>query len=154
MKKPLFISILLIGLTVPLYLGCTSQPSGALNNEEVRDALEAKKLAVTPRIPGWLLDEQDIHTLSNSDFRSLKKILKRGKLREVPDKYFQNQEEEKILKGTILFYLYSSSEQCLGARLTKGVVTLDDMALSDNDSQALAALLAPYVQNLPQFGER
>lgn len=154
MKKQRLLSIFLIGLTAPLYIGCTSQPSGALNNEEVRDALQAKKLAVTPRIPGWLLDKQDIHTLSDSDFKSLKKILKRGELREVPDRYFQDLEEEKISKGTTLFYLYSSSEQCLGARMTKGVVTLDDIALNDDDKQALAAILAPYVQNLPQYSGR
>jgi len=154
MKISLLLSIFLIGFMTPLFTGCTSQPSGALSNVEIRDALDAKKIAVTPRIPGWLLDKQDIHTLSDSDFRSLKRILKRGELRVVPDKYFQDEEEEKILKGTTLFYLYSSTEQCLGARMNKGIVTLDDIVLSDDDKQAIAALLAPYVQNLPKFGER
>ncbi len=134
----------------PLLPQC-SQPSGALSHNAISEALQSQRLAITPCFPGWLLNNKDIHPLSKEDKKALIQIVKRGTPRHVPDRYYRSAEEgNRDDESAQLFYVYASDEQCLGARVVKDQVLLDDLDLSEPDAQELYRLLLPYVQLLPQ----
>ncbi len=132
---------------------CSSSPSSlsALERSEVGEALSASKIAITPCIPGWLLDESDIHRLTDADHEAVQEIILRGRLHimssELNDELMAEQMEDVEKK---LFYLYASNELNIAGYTKDEKIYLDDVQLSAPDQAALYALLLPYVNKLPE----
>ncbi len=123
---------------------------GSLSLTEVHDALQSPQIAVTPMMPGWLLEPKDIHLLSHEDKLKLVDIASRGILREIPVEYYDNPEHgNRDDDSRQLFYLYASDAQCLGCRVVKGNrILIDDLDLKSSDTKELYKLLIPYVSKM------
>ena len=120
-------------------------PYGSVNSDIVHEALHARTMAVTPCVPGWLLDMQDIKQLSDGELYHVRAILHRSQVREVHEKYYRDDVPQAT--GNI-FYLYASNGQCLGGKVEGNKVIMDDLVLSDTDSMQLYAVLRPHLKNL------
>ncbi len=145
-------SLLIASLSLGLFSSCTQEPDdlGSLSLSEVHDALQSPQIAVTPMMPGWLLEPKDIHLLTHEDKLALVDIANRGILREIPAEYYDNPEQgNRDDDSRQLFYLYASDAQCLGCRVVKGNrILIDDLDLKRNDTKKLYTLLYPYVKKM------
>ncbi len=137
-------------------VACTTQvekeeeATGSLSADQVMEALQSPQIAVTPRTPGWLLEPQDIHLLSNRDKLKLVKIAQRGLPRNIPIEYYENEElGSRHDNSHQLFYLYASDAQCLGCRVVDGdKILIDDLEIAQQDTKKLYILLMPYVKKM------
>ncbi len=152
--KTLCTSILAASLTLSLLSSCTQEPYGSdddnMSLTEVHDALQSPQIAVTPMMPGWLLEPKDIHLLSNEDKLTLVTIAEKGRVREIPEDYYDNPQPRYNNKDSRqVFYLYASDAQCLSCRVVKGNrILIDDLELSKTDTKKLYKLLFPYVNKM------
>ncbi len=150
--KLLSTSLLIATLGLGLFNSCTQEPNdlGSLSLREVHDALQSPQIAVTPMMPGWLLEPKDIHLLKHEDKLALVDIANRGILREIPAEYYDNPEMgNRGDDSRQLFYLYASDAQCLGCRVVKGNrILIDDLDLKSSDTKKLYTLLIPYVSKM------
>lgn len=122
-------------------------PYGSVNRDIVREAIAARTMAVTPCIPGWLLDLNEIKPLSDGELVHVRTILNRAEVREVHEKYYRDDLQGPHTNGSI-FYLYASNGQCLGGKVEGAKVFMDDLELSDEDSALLYAVLRPHLKKL------
>lgn len=150
--KPFFTSLLLTALSLSLLSSCTQEPDdiGSLSVSEVHDALQSPQIAVTPLMPGWLLEPKDIHLLSHEDKLKLVNIAEKGMVRQIPADYYDSPEHgNRNDDSQQLFYLYASDAQCLGCRVIKGNrILIDDLELPREDTKELYKLLIPYVNKM------
>ncbi len=128
---------------------CTSTP-GSMTREGVAEMLSAQKVAVTPRDPGWLLEQKDIHLLSDADRAKVCEMLRREPVREVDEKYYRKAElGNRGDTSKQIFYLYGDNYQCLGGRVVEGKrVLMDDLEMEDAEAQELYRVLLPYIRKL------
>ena len=124
-----------------------SEPYGSVGKSSVREAMQANAFAVTPCIPGWLLEENQIHRLSRTEMRELLAILKRGTLKSVPEEHYQSENDNPHHNegSERVFYIYASNAQCLGGRVVGNQVLMDDFELTEEDTRALYRLLHVYL---------
>lgn len=133
------IPVLLLGVGV---LVTCAQRYGSVAQESVAETLTSDAIAVTPCIPGFLLEPHQIHRLSAAEMGQLRAILRRGEMRVVHESHYHDAapgHREDLMKG--VFYLYGSNFQCLGARVEGDKVLMDDIELSEEDSRELYRLL-------------
>lgn len=143
-KSPIY--ALLISLTGGVLLVTCVQRYGSVAQESVAETLTSDAIAVTPRIPGFLLEPHQIHRLSNAEMQRLRTILRRGEMRVVSEEHYHDNipgMQEDMIKG--VFYLYGSNYQCLGCRVENNRVFMDDIELNEEDSRELYALLLPHL---------
>lgn len=124
-------------------------PYGSVGKASVEEALRADAIAVTPCIPGWLLEPTQIHRLSQTELRELLAILRRGELKQVHESHYRA-ESPAHHEGTAerVFYLYASNAQCLGACVVGEMVLMDDLELTEEDSRALYRLLKAHLEKV------
>lgn len=142
---------MMLGLAALCGLGaCTSTP-GSMTRAEVSDMLSAQRMAVTPRDPGWLLEEGNIHRLSDADRQAVCDLLRQQPVRVVDEKHYR----KAVLGGTKMdlgkkvFYLYADNSQCLGGRVVEGKrVLMDDLEMTDEEARELYRRLFPYLHKL------
>lgn len=130
-----------------LMVSMCAAPYGSLGKTAVTEALRSDAIAVTPCIPGWLLESQQIEKLSPSEFRELKAILKRGTLRVVHEEEYRGAATHHEGAPERVFYLYASNGQCLGAKVIGDLVVMDDIDLPEEDCRALYRLLQKHLEN-------
>lgn len=143
-KSPIY--ALLISLTGGVLLVTCVQRYGSVAQESVAETLTSDAIAVTPRIPGFLLEPHQIHRLSNTEMQRLRNILRRGEMRVVSEEHYHDNipgMQEDMIKG--VFYLYGSNYQCLGCRVENNQIIMDDIELNEEDSRELYALLLPHL---------
>ena len=141
--KRFLISIIPVLLFAISLITC-AYPYGSVNSDIVHEALHARTMAVTPCVPGWLLDLEDIKPLSDGELYHVRAILHRSQVREVHEKYYRDDQQAT---GNI-FYLYASNAQCLGGKVEGNRVIMDDLELTDEDSALLYAVLRPHLKKL------
>ena len=140
-RKPTVFAILTTLLGAGLLVMC-AQRYGSVAQESVVETLTAEAIAVTPCIPGFLLEPEQIHRLSAGEMKQLRAILKRGDMRVVHESFYRDAapgKREDMVRG--VFYLYGSNAQCLGGRVQGDMVLMDDIELSEEDSRQLYSLL-------------
>lgn len=140
-RKPTICVISALILGGGLLVTCT-QRYGSVAEESVVETLTSDAIAVTPCIPGFLLEPEQIHRLSRAELRQLLTILKRGEMRVVHESHYHDAapgKREDMVRG--VFYLYGSNAQCLGGRVQGDMVLMDDIELSEEDSRELYRLL-------------
>lgn len=150
MVKRLSKAVLAVVVFVSAIVGTTCvHPYGSVGKASVEEALRADAIAVTPCIPGWLLEPEQIHTLSKTELRELLAILRRGEHKEVHEAHYRA-ESPTHHEGAPerVFYLYASNAQCLGACVVGEMVLMDDMELTEEDSRALYRLLKPRLEKV------
>lgn len=141
-------ALLSLALFVVLLVTC-AQPYGSVDRNSVQELLRARSMAVTPCVPGWLLEKGDIHRLNSVELRRVREILGRSELRRVHEKYYRDAAQGNRGDTTsCIFYLYASNAQCLGGRVVDGRVMMDDFDLTEEDEAALYALLKPHLRQL------
>ncbi|MBQ3524899.1 MAG: hypothetical protein Q4A24_05135 [Akkermansia sp.] len=149
MMSPIFkVALPLAAFVGTLLVATCAKPYGSLGKASVTEALRSDAIAVTPCIPGWLLEPQQIERLSDTEFRELKSILKRGTLRTVHEDQYRGTPEHHEGTEERVFYLYASNGQCLGAKLIGELVVPDDIDLSEEDCRALYRLLHKRVERV------
>lgn len=137
--------LLFIGVTV---VTC-AYPYGSVNRDVVHEALHARTMAVTPCVPGWLLDADDIRRLSPEELQRVRDILHRAQVRTVHEKYYRDDAPGSGGNaGGQIFYLYASNAQCLGARVEGNTVQMDDLELTPGDSAELYTVLRRHLVHL------
>lgn len=145
-------SLLVASLAASLFCACSPEPdyTGSLSMTEIHDALHSPQIAVTPLMPGWLLEPKDIHLLSHEDRLKLLRIAEKAHARQIPDSYYDQAEHgNRGDDSAQLFYLYASDAQCLGCRVVKGKrILIDDLELTKAQSKELYKLLMPYVNRM------
>lgn len=136
-----------ISVAVPVLLGVgllvtCAQRYGSVAQESVAETLTSDAIAVTPCIPGFLLEPEQIHRLTAGEMRHLRTILRHGEMKVVHESHYRDAapgQREDMMKG--VFYLYGSNAQCLGGRVEGDRVIMDDIELSEADSKDLYRLL-------------
>lgn len=138
---------LLTGVTMLTgFSGCQQTTLGSLSREAVDELLSADSLAVTPRSPGWLLEEEAIFKLSEKDAQRLRELLKGTEVNEVKEECYRRPETSAEEGAQHRFCLYASNAQCMEGRVAPGkLVMLDDLKLSAQQQQELYAILRPYL---------
>lgn len=144
--KRFFLSIIPVLLFVVSLITC-AYPYGSVNGDVIHEALHARAMAVTPCIPGWLLDLEEIKPLSDSELAQVRTILHRSQIRQVHEKYYRDEAQDSHA-NTNIFYLYASNGQCLGGKVEGTNVLMDDIELSKEDSATLYAILRPHLKKL------
>lgn len=144
--KRFFLSIIPVLLFVVSLITC-AYPYGSVNGDVVHEALHARTMAVTPCIPGWLLDLEEIKPLSDGELAQVRTILHRSQIRQVHEKYYRDEAQDSHA-NTNIFYLYASNGQCLGGKVEGTKVLMDDIELSEEDSAILYAILRPHLKKL------
>lgn len=146
MKK--FISFIAAALVL-FMPACIYQQSGAVNKALFEETLKAERIAVTPSQPGWLLEKPQVHHLSAADLDTVRMLLRKGKVRNIPDAYYHSVEDGNRGDTTDnTFYLYGSNMQCLGARVIGDSVLMDDLELDEATQKELFRVLRPYLIKL------
>lgn len=148
MRKPTVFAILISLASGALLVTCT-QRYGSVAQESVAETLTSDVIAVTPCIPGFLLEPEQIHRLSPGETRHLRTILRHGEMRVVHESHYRDNNpglREDMVKG--VFYLYGSNYQCLGGRVEGDKVLMDDIELSEDDSRDLYRLLLPHLRKV------
>lgn len=130
-------------------LAACQQGNGALSQGAVRATLAANTLMVTPSEPYWLLEEGQRHKLTDAQRTQLRALLKNARVREVPDSMYRSAEEgNRYDSSNMIFYIYGSNAQCLGARVVGQRVMLDDLQLDVATQQRIYTLLKPQLVKL------
>lgn len=139
---------IMVFMTTVLVTTC-AKPYGSVGKASVEEVLRADAVAVTPCIPGWLLENHQIHRLSSTEFRELCAIVRRSELQAVHEEHYRR-ESPAHHEGSAerVFYLYASSGQCLGAKVVGELVLLDDFDMTEEDSRALYRLLRPHLEKV------
>lgn len=128
---------------------CSTPRYGSVSEEGVKEALESPQFAITPREPGWLLKPEQIHTLSDEQVQQVRAILQAGSVRQVPEDFYHTDSQgNRGDDSSQIFYLYTSSAQCLGGRLIGNKVLMDDFELTETASEELYNLLSPQLKKL------
>ncbi len=148
MRKSTIPAILGLLVSATLLVTC-AQRYGSVARESVAETLTSDAIAVTPCIPGFLLEPHQIHRLSSGEMRHLRTILRHGEMRVVHESHYRDAapgKREDMVKG--VFYLYGSNYQCLGGRVEGDMVLMDDIELSEEDSRDLYRLLLPHLMKV------
>lgn len=141
--------VILTILSLAATLAACTQRYGSVGHDSVYEALNARAMAVTPCVPGWLLAPSQIHRLKDTETRQLRLILNRGEVRKVHEKYYRDPSQgNRGDNTTSIFYLYASNGQCLGGRVIGNKVYMDDFNLQEEDCAALYSLLRPHLQQV------
>ncbi len=148
--KKFFLSLLPVLLFTISLITC-AYPYGSVSGDIVHEAIHARTMAVTPCVPGWLLDLNEIKPLSDGEMSQVRTILHRSQIKQVHEKYYRDDETNQPTAENI-FYLYASNGQCLGGKVEGTQIIMDDLELTQEDSSLLYAVLRPHLQNLfPQL---
>ena len=132
-----------------IMLAACQQGNGALSQGAVRATLAAKTLMVTPSEPYWLQEAGEQHKLTEAQRTQLRALLKNAQVREVPDSMYRSAEEgNRYDSSNMIFYIYGSNGQCLGARVVGQRVMLDDLQLDVATQQKVYTLLKPHLLKL------
>lgn len=130
-------------------LAACQQGNGALSQGAVRATLAANTLMVTPSEPYWLQEDGEQHKLTEAQRAQLRTLLKNAPVREVPDSMYRSAEEgNRYDSSNMIFYIYGSNGQCLGARVVGQRVMLDDLQLDVATQQKVYTLLKPHLLKL------
>lgn len=150
MVKRLSKVVLPVVVFVSAVVGTTCvHPYGSVGKASVEEALQADAIAVTPCIPGWLLEPHQIHRLSKTELRELLAILHRGTHKQVHEAHYRSETvSHHADSAERVFYLYASNSQCLGACVVGEMVMMDDLELTEEDSRALYRLLKEHLQKV------
>ena len=141
--------MVLIALAAGGVLSMCAHRYGSVSEEGVREALQASQMALTAHEPGWLLDGKQIHRLSDEQIARVREILTPERVRSVPESYYREESlSNRKDNSDLLFYLYSSSAQCLGGRIVGEKVLMDDFELDDQESAELYKLFRPALIRL------
>lgn len=133
-----------VGLSA-LLVTC-SMPYGSVSEHAVKEALASPQLAITPRIPGWLLAKKDIYRLDEAQMNWIRGVLTPDKVREVSEEYYRSETQgNRKDDSPYIFYLYAQNGQSLGGRLIGNKVLMDDFNLSEQETTDLYALLKPQL---------
>jgi hypothetical protein len=140
--------IIKLVLPIAVFLGMMSvtmcvQAYGSVGKTSVEEVMKADAIAVTPCLPGWLLESEQIQPLTAAEFRELNAILRRSELKQVHESHYREEGSSERV-----FYLYASSGQCLGAKVVEEQVLLDDFGLTEEDSRALYRMLLPHLEQV------
>lgn len=149
MSKTSTVYAILISLVSGTLLVTCAQRYGSVAQDSVAETLTSDAIAVTPCIPGFLLEPEQIHRLSVGEMRHLRTILRHGEMRVVHESHYRDNipgQREDLVKG--VFYLYGSNYQCLGGRVEGDKVIMDDIELSEADSRDLYRLLRPHLMKV------
>lgn len=148
--KKFFLSLLPVLLFTISLITC-AYPYGSVSGDIVHEAIHARTMAVTPCVPGWLLDLNEIKPLSDGEMSQVRTILHRSQIKQVHEKYYRDDATNQPTAENI-FYLYASNGQCLGGKVEGTQIIMDDLELTQEDSSLLYAVLRPHLQNLfPQL---
>ena len=128
---------------------CSAPRYGSVGEQTAKEALSSPALALTPRLPGWLLSKKQVFPLSAEQAEAVRRILQPQKLRTVPEAYYRS--ESRGNRGddsSRIFYLYAANGQCLGGRVVGESVLMDDFELSRQESLELYTLLLPVLRRI------
>ena len=90
MSKTSTVYAILISLVSGTLLVTCAQRYGSVAQDSVAETLTSDAIAVTPCIPGFLLEPQQIHRLSNAEMQRLRTILRRGEMRVVSEEHYHD----------------------------------------------------------------
>lgn len=128
---------------------CHTPRYGSVNADTVQEALSAPQMALTPRIPGWLLAPRQVYRLSAEQMEQLRAVLLVDKVRQVHEDFYRSEAQgNRNDDSTQVFYLYANNGQCLGGRIVDGAVLMDDFDLTPQENKALYALLLPQLRQI------
>ena len=132
-----------------IMLAACQQGNGALSQGAVRATPAANTLMATPSEPYWLQEDGERHKLTEAQRAQLRALLKNAQVREVPDSMYRSAEEgNRYDSSNMIFYIYGSNGQCLGARVVGQRVMLDDLQLDVATQQRIYTLLKPHLLKL------
>lgn len=136
-------------VSIVLLLSACRQTSGSVIPENVAEMLQSPRMAVTDSLPGWMLENRSISALTSGEIAELRTLLLPEQVRDVPEKYYRDTAEgDRGDASDTTFYIYASNAQCLGGRVVKGKVLMDDFSLSDEQQLRLTSLLMPHLRKI------
>lgn len=148
MKKKGLIQIGM-GVCVALALSMCTHPYGSVSQEAVAEALRSERLAITPRIPGWLLEKRQIYPLEAAQISRVREILRPEKVRQVDEKFYRSETQGNRNDNTSrIFYLYAGNGQSLGGRVIGQHALMDDFDLSEQETAELYSMFHPVLTKL------
>lgn len=122
---------------------------GSVSREGVQEALASSQLAITPHEPRWLLNTNQIHTLNEAQQSRTRALLSAGKLRHVDEDLYRDETQGNRDDSTaLIFYLYADNGQCLGGRVVRQRVLMDDFELDEAAELELYDLFRPALTRL------
>lgn len=134
---------------VGIMLVMCSTPYGSVSEHGVREALASPQLAITPRIPGWLLSKREVYKLTAEQAARVREILNVDKVREVGEEFYRSETQgNRKDDSPYIFYLYAQNGQSLGGRILGERVLMDDFTLSDQECAELYTLLKPQLARI------
>ncbi len=135
-------------LLAPVLTMCAG-PYGSVSREGVAEALASPKLSVTPRMPRWLLNADQLRGLSREQRDRVCAILTPEKVRHVGEEYYRSERQGNRNDDTdLIFYLYPLNGQSLGGRIIGTKALMDDFDLSEEEEAQLYLILQPQLANL------
>lgn len=138
-----------ISMGIVLLLGACTRTYGSVSPEGVAEALSSGHLAITPHMPGWLLERRQIKRLSEAETKRVCEILRPEKVRVVSEEYYRNESQGNRGDDTEhIFYLYSANGQSLGGRIVGRKALMDDFELTDAESEELYTIFFPYLRGI------
>ena len=148
MKKGLIHLLMAVVFFAPTLTMC-AKPYGSVSREGVAEALASPKLSITPRMPRWLLNADQLHGLDREQRDKVCLILTPEKVRHVGEEYYRSEQQGNRNDETnLIFYLYPMNGQSLGGRIIGKKVLMDDFDLSEEEEAQLYLILQPQLANL------
>ena len=118
-----------------------ARPYGSVSREAVVEALRSERVAITPRMPGWLLKKEQIYRLNAVQLARVREILTPDKVRAVGEEYYRDETSgNRNDNSSRIFYLYAENGQSLGGRIVGDKALMDDFDLSDAECRELYAM--------------
>ena len=115
-----------------------ARPYGSVSREAVAEALLSERVAITPRMPGWLLKKEQIYRLNAAQLARVREILTPDKVRVVGEEYYRDETSgNRNDDSSRIFYLYAENGQSLGGRVVGDKALMDDFDLSDAECREL-----------------
>ena len=115
-----------------------ARPYGSVSREAVAEALQSERVAITPRMPGWLLKKEQIYRLNAAQLARVREILTPDKVRVVGEEYYRDETSgNRNDDSSRIFYLYAENGQSLGGRVVGDKALMDDFDLSDAECREL-----------------
>ena len=132
-----------------LTLMTCAHPYGSVSKEAVAEALRSESLAVTPRIPGWLLGKRQIYRLNADQIARVREILRPEKVRQVNEEFYRSETQGNRNDSTSrIFYLYATNGQSLGGRVIGQHALMDDFDLTEQETAELFNMFRPVLERV------
>ncbi len=138
-----------ISVCAAILLSTCTSTYGSVSPESVAEALRAGQLAITPVMPGWLLERGQIRRLPDEQTKRVCEILLPTKVRSVGEEFYRDVSQgNRNDDSTQVFYLYSASGQSLGGRIIGKKALMDDFNLTDAECEELYTIFHPYLRGI------